>query len=96
VKVIKVEYETEYAARAFMHGVEFGRNDNYSAHEPRQEGPKKWVVYVHDWSAELEEDACPACVDSMEQLHGQQAARDFEKLLSDEARARAEDADLGS
>jgi hypothetical protein len=95
MKVHRVEYPTEPMARAFMQGIEFAGDDYVSAHEPRQEG-EKWVVYVHLWNHDAEaEDICRACVDSYEKLHGKEAAREFAKLLSDEARAAAEDADLG-
>jgi hypothetical protein len=92
MKLRSVEYPTEPMARAFVQGIEFVGSENVSAHEPRQEAPDKWVVYVHDWGNDGAEDACPACVDNYEKLHGPEAAKEFAKLLSDEARARAEDA----
>jgi hypothetical protein len=95
MKLRSVEYPTEPMARAFVQGVEFVGSENVSAHEPRQEAPDKWVVYVHDWSDTQHEDECPACVESIKELHGPEAAQEFAKLLSDEARARAEDAELG-
>jgi hypothetical protein len=91
VRVRRIEYPTEPMARAFMQGVEFVNDDACCPHEPRQEGPDKWVVYVHDWDDSGAEDVCPACIDSYEKLHGPEAAKEFAKLLSDEARAAEEE-----
>jgi hypothetical protein len=55
------EYPTEAMARAFAQGIEFVNDTACLAHEPRPQEDGTWIVYVHDWAAEMEEDVCPIC-----------------------------------
>jgi hypothetical protein len=84
MKLRSEEFPTEPMARAFMQGVEFAGNENVSAHEPRKNEAGKWEVYVHLWSQEGNDGACPACIESYETLYGPEKAQEFARALRDE------------
>jgi hypothetical protein len=61
MRLIREEFEHAESAQAFVDGIELVNDgDHISAHEPRPENGK-YVVYVHDWDREDEDDTCPIC-----------------------------------